>query len=365
MPLTVLHIINNLELGGAQVVVKQITENPAPDVRHIIFPLRCGQMPLAPNAEIITHNLPPYHPGKLKKLSEIGRDQKVDIIHAHLHKSIIAGMLIKNKTNTKLIAHEHGPIFHKGLDFSLYRLFIHCLKKRIDHTIAVSTPIENYLYEKIHISKDKITLIPNAVDLERFIPEKYNKHTCRQELGLPKKVTLIGFLGRLSKIKGSDIALETLNQLRKKNIPSHLAFAGTGPMMEILKEKAKTLKLSNQTHYLGHIDDVPAFLAACDIGLMPSRQDAFPVSTVEWLAMGIPLVTSGADGISDVTKHEENALINSTNTPEEHARAIENLLNDPDLKTKLIENARKTAGQYSLQNFLKKINALYTNLAGK
>lgn len=362
MPLTVLHIINNLDLGGAQIVVKQITENPAPGMRHIVFPLRCGQMPLAPNAETITHNLCPYHPGKLKKLIEICREQKVDILHAHLHKSVIAGLLIKNKTNTKLIAHEHGPIIRKGIDFTFYRSFLRCLKRKVEQNIAISTPIADYLQKKIHIPADQLSLVPNAVDLSRFNPDKQDKILSRKKFNLPENEIILGFLGRLNEIKGPDIALETLHHLHKNGIPAHLAFAGTGSMMETLKENAQKLWVSNFSHFLGHIENVPAFLAACDIGLMPSRQEPFGIAGLEWLAMKIPLLTSGAEGLSDFTVHEHNSIVIKENESHLYAHAIGNLLKNPELKTKLTENARKTAQNYSLKNFLEKINSLYRTL---
>ena len=234
----VLHIIGNLRFGGAQVVVKQIVENSNPDLfQHYVYSLRPEPNDMSIDGKIIEHRRFRYDIRKFFDLIKICREKKIDIVHAHLQKSILGGLLLTYFHKVPVIIHEHGPISRPGISNSAYRFLLSYLYSRSTEIIANSDAISKALHRHSKIPCEKIRIVPNAVDLCRFQYDPETRIHLRQKYRLRDEEIALGFIGRLHPVKGVDCLVESMKTLVKHNPLFRLFVVGNGPLEKTLIQK--------------------------------------------------------------------------------------------------------------------------------
>lgn len=363
MPIRILHLIGNLRLGGAQVCVKQLVEhNSDPDVIQYVYPLRCKKIDIPIKGNIIRHSYHLYDIRKFFFLVKICKQYNIDIIHAHLHKPILGALLATFFCKVKVLVHEHGPVARPGLQYSLYRLFLRLLKKRAHLFIAVSNAVSYQLTQYVGIDPACIRVVHNAVDLKLFTPSFKIRKAIRDDLNVRLNDIVIGFVGRLSYVKGPDITLDAFSLLYRKNPDTCLVFLGEGPIKSNLHAKAVTLGIDHRVKFLGFRKNVADIMNAFDIGCISSRQEAFGIAALEYMSMKIPLVSCNIYGLKEIVKHRKNTLIPHKNTPEEICKCIEELMQDETLRQSLTEKASAFVQQFDISHLIEDINRIYRKL---
>ncbi|MHC5173199.1 MAG: glycosyltransferase family 4 protein [Planctomycetota bacterium] len=364
MKIRVLHIIGSLELGGAQVVVKHIVEkNDDPNIEHYIYPLRCKQIDIPIEGKVLSNPYRNYDPRKFFDILKVCQKHKIDIIHAHLHKPILGALLTTYFQKIPVIVHEHGSIARPGIQYAFYRWMLKCLKKRASLFIAVSNAAAKQLTSNANIKPERIKVVYNAVDLEKFVPKPELRQSIRNELNIAPEDIVIGFVGRLSHVKGPDILLEAFKLLIKKNPNYVLVLLGQGDMEKKLLLKAEKAGITNRVKLLGFRNNVANIMNAFNIGCIPSRQEAFGISAIEMMAMKTPLVSCNAYGLAEIVTDGQNALVPQENTPSQIADCIEKLICDEALRQSLIENALAWVQQFDMFNLVAHINQIYRDVA--
>ena len=359
MTIRVLHLIGNLQLGGAQVVVKHIVENTSEEVEHFVYPLRCKQIDIPINGNVLSNPYRNYDPRKFFDILKTCKQYNIDIIHAHLHKPILGALLATYFQKIPVIVHEHGSIARSGIQYSFYRLMLKLLRKRAHLFIAVSKATEKQLADYSKIEPERIKVVYNAVDLEKFTSKSELRQSIRNELEIASDDIVIGFVGRLSYVKGPDILLDAFKLLVKKNPNYLLVFLGCGDMEKQLLSKAKEAGITDRIKLLGFRENVAAIMNAFDICCIPSRQEAFGITAIETMAMKIPLVSCSVHGLAEIATHGQNALVPQKNTPPEISTCIERLTCDETLRQSLVENAFCSVQQFGVPNLVAKINDIY------
>ena len=360
MPVKVLHIIGSLGLGGAQVCLKYIVEQSSDNVEHFIYPLR-NDTDIEIKGNIIRFNYPNYDPRKFFAILKLIRMYNIDIVHAHLHKPIIASLLLRYFKRVKVIAHEHGSVAYPGIQYALYRALLRLLYRNADVFVAVSNATAKWLRE-LGIPDAKIKIIYNAVHPDAFDSQKVPREQARKTLCLKQDDIVIGFVGRLVFDKGADLLIEAMGILKHRNIPCVLVLAGEGGEREALEKLTARLGLENRVRFLGFRSDVADVIAACDIGVVPSRFEPFGIVALEFMQMRVPIVCSGADGLAEFVENGKTALIPIANTHEDIADCVERLIKTPALRQSLAENAYKHVQQFSVERQVEAFNRLYAEM---
>jgi glycosyltransferase involved in cell wall biosynthesis len=359
MSTKILHIISNFQLGGAQVCVKNLVENTAGDIEHIIYPLRNRRIDIRIDGELIRTGYRNYDPRKFFTILRLCKKYRIDIIHAHLEKPIIGSLLASFFSKTPVVIHEHGPVFRSGWRYSIYRLALRILSNRASAVIAVSNATADRLVEKVGLERDRIHVIHNAVDLERFQPDKLKRQQTREKLSIAPDDTVIGFAGRLAFVKGVDLLIEAASSIMKEPSRFILVIAGDGPEREKLQLLAENLGIAEKVKFLGFVDNIAEVMNTFDIGVVPSRQESFGLTAVEFMSMSIPVICSGVEGLAEITADRQNALVTDTNTPQEIARCINRVANDNQLSQQLIQNAAGLVADFSLDKYVRSISNIY------
>ncbi|MHB9071048.1 MAG: glycosyltransferase family 4 protein [Sedimentisphaerales bacterium] len=360
MPIKVLHIIGSLGLGGAQVCLKNLVEHSSNDVEHFIYPLR-NNTDIEIKGNVIRFQYPNYDPRKFLAILKLIHKYDIDIVHAHLHKPVIMALLLACFCRVKVVVHEHGTIALRGFQYSLYRILLRILHHNADVFVSVSKNAAMWL-RKSGVSEKKIRVIYNAIDSAVFKPDEYLRNNARKILGIEEHSTVIGYVGRLSFEKGPDIIIEAMSILKKQNIHCVLVLAGDGNERGRLQKLSSKLDIEDCVRFLGVRKDVPNVIAACDIGVVPSRFESFGLGAVEFMQMKVPLVCSGVAGLAEVVEDGNTALVPSSNTPANIAESIEKLIKNPALRQVIAENAYEYAQKFSITQQVEIINRLYREI---
>lgn len=356
MSLRVLHMIGSLRAGGAQVVVKHIVENCGGEFESLVYPLRPRGGVVDIDGEVIEKDWANYNPRKFIEIIRLCKKRQIDILAAHLSKPIMGGLLASYFCDVKVVVHEHGPLVRSGLQYSFYRFMLKRLWKRAAMFIAVSQDMADALVKRIGVDGEKIRIVPNAVDFDQFNPAKAGREDMRSQWNISENDIVIGFVGRLDRVKGVDILLRAVANLSQKYVA---VLAGGGSEGDKYKSLVSELGIGERIKFLGFCKDVASVMAGFDVGVIPSRQESFGIVGLEFMRMGVPVVSSGVGGMGEYMVDGENALLMADNTPEGVCRSVEGLIENEELRAKLIEGGKRTSERYGVEKCVRAVEDVY------
>ncbi|MDP3990741.1 MAG: glycosyltransferase [Candidatus Nealsonbacteria bacterium] len=287
--------------------------------------------------------------------------KKIDIIYfrdQHLFLAVLFGKYFLRK-----------PVFfevHAAKRKAHIQALLNLMVKNSDGIIAISHALKRY-YEKLN--KNIIVAFCLASQKEDF-PYHKNKEELRQELNLPLDKIIVGYTGRLD-LRG----VHSNYQVDKivgalKFLPQEVLFliiGGQEREAELLKKTAQDLGVDAKLRVYPRLSrlKMPAYLLAFDILVIPKLGDLpgdSPAKMFEYLAAKRPIVAAKTEPVSEVLRHEENALLVYPNTSEEWSKAIKRLINDEDLMNRISQKAFKDSEQYTWQKRAERIAGF---IAGK
>lgn len=363
MSIKILHVIGSLGCGGAQVALKHLIENmDSKEVEAFIYPLRSNEILIPINGNIIKYLYHNYDPRKFLAILKLCKKYNIDILEAHLTKPIMGCLFASFLRKCKVVVHEHGPVFEKGLQYSFYRIVLKVLWRRATVFVTVSHYMADYLAHRIGIARSRIKVIPNAIDFDVFDPQRISKTEARQKLGISDDDIVLGFVGRLDHIKGADLLIKAMPLLLQQSRHYLLLLAGEGRERESLEMSAKQLRVDDRVRFLGFCDNIPDVIAAFDIGLAPSRQESFGIACLELMRMKIPVISSGAGGMSEYVIDEQTGLILKENSPEEICRCALLLSENRQLRGHLVDAAYKLCEKFSVEEYIKSYRQMYEEI---
>jgi len=227
---------------------------------------------------------------ELKKLLVEGR---YDAIHVHESETCYVALQVAKKLGIPCrIAHSHTSSPYEGVKSELRRLSGVLLNyPAATHVIGCGKLSGDRVFGKWNMKRSKALVMPNAVDTRRFTFNAQIREEVRKELGVEGKFVL-GMVGRLSPEKNFPFALELMARLAKEEPDSVLVIAGNGEEEQKLKAMIRELGIENRVQMLGRRADVERLYQAYDVFLLPSFHEGFPVSAVEAMAAGLPVLLS-------------------------------------------------------------------------
>lgn len=362
MSVRVLHLIDHLGYGGAPFVVKNLVERmPAGAVESLVCALRPNPKPLPIEATVITLQSGKYSLAAVRAIVRICRERRIDIVHAHLQKAFIGSLLAQPRLASRLILHEHGPIFRDGTG-CLYRWFLRTLGSRADAIIANSQAAAAAMRRTIGGDKTPITVVPNFIDLERFAPDRYDRNDVRASLGLTQDRFVVGFVGRLDRPKGADLLVEAAAKLPRQERPWCLYLVGDGPQRGLLEARIRELGLEGIVVLAGLHENPAAVLRAFDVAVVPSRREAFGISALEAMRMRVPVIVSPVGGLPELVGDGETGVILPRLDAECIAEAIRRLASDEVLRNRVANQAFEYAGRFDGAGAVEQVVEIYRRL---
>lgn len=210
----------------------------------------------------------------------------------------------------RIIHSEHGFNIDEYRKKNLKRHIIRFLLYRMSKIIIVpSYRLKKYMLNEYNLKNDKIMFIPNGVDTEIYIPNDSDRKIKRKALGLTDKDFVIGFVGRLDPIKNFDLLLDIFSYCYNEDRNFKLLIVGDGQEKSYIENNCSRKNLSNNVIMVGEKNNVISYLRAFDVLLMTSYSEQMPMSIIESMSVGVPVVSSDVGEISSIIDHAENGFL--------------------------------------------------------
>ena len=232
----------------------------------------------------------------------------------------------------------------------------------VDCFTAVSEDLRNYFVKEIGVQEKSITVIPNGTDTSRFAPGPRNQVL---EYFLPDQFDgkVLLSVGRLTEAKDQFTLLSAMEILKEQGRNVHLILIGDGEMREQLEREIVQKKLTNCIHMTGSRSDVDQFLPGVDAFVLSSKREGFPMSILEAMAAGLPVIATKVGGIPEVIQDGKNGILVPSQDPASLANAICRVLDDSEYAGNLGQEARLTIEKnYSLKTITDAYTKLYLSL---
>jgi L-malate glycosyltransferase len=238
-----------------------------------------------------------------RELSKIISQDRIDIVHTHLFDPTLIGLLIARLRGRKIIVtRHHSDALYQLKSKTKQRFYLSLeryINKHVHHIIAPSRMVRDILIEREGVSPAKVSLIPYGQTAERFgaiTPEVVAR--VKAELGISDGLTLV-CTSRLYERKGHVYLFEALAPLVRDGLKLMLYLVGEGAYRDQLEKLAHRLGLQNHVRFLGWRDDALAIMAAADIIVHPSCEDALSSAVIESLMLARPIIATDISGVRD------------------------------------------------------------------
>lgn len=230
-----------------------------------------------------------------------------------------------------------------------------------DAFVAVAAAHGRYLVEQERFPPDRVRVIPNGVDTDAFHPRP-PAVALRRRLGIPAG-PIVGTVARLIPEKNLDLLLEVAVRARRRVADAQFVIVGDGPSAVPLRERAVALGLSGCVHFLGWRSDVSSLLALMDVYLLTSHIEANPVSVLEALSTGVPVVATRVGSVPETVREEAGFLVEPGDA-QGMSRHVIDLLADPWLARTMgragrEEVVRRWSIDQTVRNYQELIEEIY------
>lgn len=233
---------------------------------------------------------------------------------------------------------------------------------RLDKIIVVSEARMNSLIKEYNLKPEKLILIHNSIDTQRFVNLK-DGNGFRREIGVSDGDKIIGMVGRLVYEKAYDIFLRSARKINERMPNSKFLVIGDGKERKNLEILASSLGIRDRVIFLGERQDIPRLIALFDVAVLSSRIESFPVALLEYMAASRPIVATDVGGNSEIILHGETGYLVPSEQPEALAKAVVELFNDRRKAEEMGRLARKTAeNRFSLERMMSKMEKFFLDL---
>jgi len=284
---------------------------------------------------------------------------KPDLIHVQSILMVLHALLIRTLLRKPVVVSGRGSDIYlaSGFDKFIYKLTL----ARVDAVTAQTNDMKGAIQR---LCPRDIFIIPNGVDIDRF--SRISKEKAQTELNMKGNEKILLFVGRLNLIKGVRYLIEAADIIKQKCENARLLIVGDGEERQNLEELARKLNLSQYISFIGQVphETVAEYMAASDLFILPSLSEGFPVTILEAMAAGLPIVTTGVRGMPEIVKEGENGFLVEPQNPKQIAEKALLLLEDDELRLKISGNNREKTKRYSWENVALNLEEVYTKLLG-
>lgn len=367
-PLRVLHVLPSLEVGGMENGVVNLCHRLAPEqIESAVCVFEPGgslearldprQTPLLVAARGFGND-----PRVPLQLARYVRRHRIDILHTHSWGTLLEGLAAAKLARVAGFVHgEHGTLETRSRNVFFQR-WAWRVPQRV---LAVCGTLAEQLAAVVGFPRNRITVIPNGVDTDRFRPAN-GKAEARREFGLPERGTVLGMVARLIPVKNHAGVFHAVAALREAGTDVHLALAGDGPLRGDLQRLADTLAIVDRVHFLGETQRVERILHALDIYVSNSHREGMSNTILEAMACGLPIIATAVGATEELLAGGGAGLLIPPRDTLSLVHACRELLRQPALRGTLGLAARDRAETvFSLSRMIEGYSRMYLDLVGQ
>lgn len=302
----------------------------------------------------------------VKVLRNLIREEKLEILHFHGTRAAFWGRLavIGLKNRPKIVYTLHG--FHIIRRSFFGRWFFLTLEQFLNHWIdilvCVSEADRKLVLKHQTIAKDKIVVIKNGIDIEKFQVKTESAEVAREEMGLENNFVLTT-IGRLHPPKDFSTILKALKLIASKNKKFRLLIVGDGPLRKSLEKETEVLGLSQYVKFLGFRSDIPILINLSDVVILSTKWEGLPLLPLEVGASKKPIIASNVDGVRETVIDGRTGYLFEPGSAKDLVDKILKLHNSKELRIKMgREGFEFVSKNFSKGKMIQKYRKLYSSL---
>jgi len=302
----------------------------------------------------------PYDISQFFDLYRIVRRLCPQVIHAHGYKTNILGFFVAKLLGIPIVTTVHG-LYRIGRGSNrMVRLGVFVLRY-FDRVLPVSEQIREELL-RMKIPASRMVTVRNVPPLAT-VKSRVQTQSFREEVGISPKRKIIGFIGRLEHVKGCDQFIEAMANIMRKALDFCAVIVGDGPEREALEILVKRRGLGERVNFFGFRNDPERVLQSLDVLVLSSRNEGIPLTLLEAMAQGVPVVATQVGGVPEVIRDGVNGLLVAPGEPAKLAEAIIESLSNPEAARERTLAAKKMlARDYDVRTWAGKVRDVYKGI---
>jgi glycosyltransferase involved in cell wall biosynthesis len=305
------------------------------------------------------------------RLARLIRRERPQILHTHTAKAGAVGRLaalLAGSARPPIVVHTfHGHVLSGYFDpvrTAGFRLLERLLARTSTALVAVSPQVRDDLVALGVAPRERFVVVRLGIELaERVAPNDDVRDETRRVLGIGADRFVVGWIGRMTGVKRTEDVLEAFRRLRDSGVDACLCMVGDGPDRDAVERRAHELGVMRDTLFLGYQEEVARFYAAFDAVVLPSINEGTPVTAIEALAAGRPVVATRVGGLPDVVREGKDGFLVPAGATDELAERLGRLAGDPELRKRMGAAGRDhVLSRYAVGRLVDDVDLLYRSL---
>lgn len=276
-----------------------------------------------------------------KQVLYLLKANRYKFIHCHSPIGGVVGRFAGHRKNSKVIYTAHGFHFYKGSPLANWVLYYPIEKLCSLYTdVLITINQEDFALASKKMKARRIFYVPGiGINTNKYFINNSDRSQKRKAIGVPDDAVMLLSVGELTKNKNHEIMIKAVAQLKDSRI--HYVIAGQGRLKNYYDDLAEKYQISNRVHLVGYRSDITELYSIADIFCFPSLREGLPVSLMEAMAVGLPVVCSDIRGNRDLVEDGKGGFLVRNQSIEDYVDKIRTLIEEPHL--------RETMGKYNIE----------------
>ena len=367
----VFYLVDSLNFGGTESQAVELARRISPAGYDVTLGCLRAQGPLLERLQGTAVVLREFHPGggldtpaglyELLRLSWFLRREKFDIVHTHDLWSNLLGVSAARLAGVRAIVSSRRDLAHLDWYEGKHRVWLRRIQNLSGAVLANATPIRDALIAEDGFEPDKVRVIHNGVDIEKFQISRDSRDHLFPGVGDGKLIVLVGNMH--TDVKGHPWLIASAPAVIREFPYTRFVLVGDGEQRARFEQQVAGLGLEQNFLFLGRRADVPEILGGCDMAVLPSRAEGLPNAVLEYMAAGLPTIVSRVGGNAELVENGVTGLLVPAEDSPALAEAVLKFLRDPDLAWQMGQRGQEsTIRNFSFERLLREVDALYTEL---
>lgn len=360
-------MVKGLDPGGAELLLSmaaQVRDRESFDYEAAyLLPWKRGLVDELEASGVPVHCLqggPEWDIRWVGRLRRLVRERRYDLVH--IHSPYVAGLarpalkLLPGVSRPRIVYTEHLPWPGYVWPTRLLNRMTFALN---DGAVAVSSSVRDSVSSPL---RGKVQVVIHGVLAERVRQQSSARDEVRAELGIASSELVVGTVAHLRRQKGYPVLLEAARRVIDSGMAVRFVAVGRGPQHSEIRSLHRKLELDNHFLFTGFRSDAIRVMSAFDVFVLASWNEGLPVTVMEALTLGIPVVATGVGGTPEILTSGVEGLLVPPGRPDELSNAINVLAGSPDLRRQMAEAAVRRAPTFDIRAAMRTVEATYRSL---
>lgn len=358
----ILHLTLSMDAGGIENMILNLARHIDKErFRMVVGCLDFGGVLLGEIEKLgvktfILSRKPGFDLRLIFQLASIMRREKISVIHTHNQAAHFYGALaaffspVKNVVTTEHSRHQIDDHWRRRVEKKILSLFTTII-------VEVSEELKAASIEKDKISPIKLDVVANGIDIERYKNPSFRLKSIREEFNVEDFIASFGIVGRLHPVKNHHLLLSAFKIFKESYISKvQMLIIGDGELRSELEKRCLELDIIDNVMFCGYRNDIPELMNMLDCLVLCSHTEGFPLTLLEGMAAGVPIVvTRGANG-SGLIENERNGIV----VESKPSSLAEGMMKALSQTMDLVTSARRTVECYSVATMVKRYESIYS-----